>query len=209
VLRDLNGKPAGSPLSTMQPAGGSMSALQSASGLANNVSPVRPAQPGISPLMPANNGRFGVQPVNPAGQVQPATPNRLNLAPGTMMPQLGAQTQAYGNLLRRRAQFPGPTALNATPSSVGAPSSMPVLPATPSSVAPAGQQRLAQDQSRLQYLQNSGSGVDQIKNPVGRTFARIGDIAYSQVLPGAAAMTSGTTPHHNLLIQPATGSRGR
>jgi hypothetical protein len=199
VVRDLNGTPAGSPLSTMQPAGGSTSPLQPTSGLANNVSPVRPAQPGLSPLMPANNSRFGVQ---------PATPNRLNLGPSTITPQLNGQTQAYGNLLRQRAQYPGPTTLSATPSSVGGPSSAPLLPATASSVAPAGQQRLAQDQSRLQYLQNSGSGVDQIKNPVGRTLARIGDIAYSQVLPGAAAMTSGTTPHHNQLINRQLGVVG-
>ncbi len=208
VVRDLNGRPAGSSLSTMQPAGGSMSPLQSSSTLANNVSPVRPAQPGLSPLMPANSGRFGVQPVNPPGQVQPATPSRLNLGPGSLMPQLGAQTQAYGNLLQQRAQFPGPTTLSATPSSVGGPSSAPLLPATTSSVAPAGQQKLAQDQARLQYLQSSGSGIDQIKNPVGRTFARLGDIAYSSVLPNEAAMTPGTTPHHNVLINRQLGVVG-
>jgi hypothetical protein len=208
VIKDLNGTPAGSPLSMLQPAGGSMSPLQPASGSANNVLPVRPAQPGVSPIVPANTGRLGAQPVNPAGQVQPASPYRLNPGPSTITPQLNAQTLAYGNLLRQRAQYPGPTTLNATPSSVGAPSSMPLLPATPSSVAPAGQQRLTQDQARLQYLQNSGSGIDQIKNPVGRTFARIGDIAYSSVLPNEAAMTPGTTPHHNVLINRQLGVVG-
>jgi hypothetical protein len=211
VIRDLNGTAAGSPLSTMPAArsgvagaivaqlgGGSAAPLQTASGY--NVSPVRPAQSPYSSVMPVGAGGSGAMPVRGAAP--------LNLGPSTLAPQLNAQTQAYGNLMRMRAQNPGPTTLDSMPSRINGSSPMPVLPATASDIAPPGQQKLAQDQARLQYLQRSGSGIDQIKNPVGRGFARAGDIALRAVAPDIEPFVGGTEGHHQLLLDRQTGVVG-
>lgn len=65
--------------------------------------------------------------------------------------------------------------------------------------------QLAQDQAKLQQLQTSGSGVSQIKNPLLRGLARVGDVAGSIISPFAAAMIPGTTLHNQLLQQQQGG----
>lgn len=57
-----------------------------------------------------------------------------------------------------------------------------------------------QDQAQLRNLQTSGAGLNGIKNPVARGFARAGDIAASILLPHAAQYIPGTTAH-NLQLQ--------
>lgn len=86
----------------------------------------------------------------------------------------------------------------------------------------ATQARTLGDMNRLQYLTNSGSGVQQITHPVdangnptgqkpsllrrfGGVLARIGDTAESIVAPGVAALTPGTTLHHDLLLNQQAG----
>ena len=80
-----------------------------------------------------------------------------------------------------------------------------------------------QDQARRDYLIKSGSGIDQITHPVdasgnpvtgqhisllrrvGGVAARIGDVLESSLAPGAAVVTPGTTFHHNMMVNQATG----
>lgn len=137
---------------------------------------------------PANGG-YGatissdVQPVSRGVQpvVQAGMPQQVNPA------QVGPDTGGFAR--------PGGTT---TP--------MPVLPQSGTQVN--GPSQLDRDQSRLAYLTNSGSGIDQIKNPVGRTFARIGDIALGALAPGIAAAVPGTTLHHQQLLGQAQGIVG-
>jgi hypothetical protein len=60
--------------------------------------------------------------------------------------------------------------------------------------------QLDTDQARLNYLKNSGSGIDQIQNTVGRGFARAGDIALRLVAPGIEPLIGGTEGRHQLLL---------
>lgn len=62
------------------------------------------------------------------------------------------------------------------------------------------QLRTIRDQGELQRINDSGSGVSQIKNPFLRGLARIGDVAASVITPNAAAAIPGTTYHHNVLL---------
>ena len=113
VIRDLNGKPAGSPLSYLsasRPSFGAQGNQQASSlqpqvgpaplmaaGIGNgsyNVQPVRPAQSAVSPVQPI---RQGVQPIIPPGQPQPVQPQpyRPGDAPG------GPASTTYAGLRRR------------------------------------------------------------------------------------------------------------
>jgi hypothetical protein len=56
------------------------------------------------------------------------------------------------------------------------------------------------DQRRLNDTINSGSGVDQIHNGLGRGLARVADIAASVFAPRLAQALPGTTMHHEMLI---------
>ncbi len=88
---------------------------------------------------------------------------------------------------------------------------------------PISDPRLAADQSRLDVLRRSGSGIDQLTHPVdangnptgahvgighkiGAVLARIGDVAGSAFFPGIAEAIPGTTMHHNALIGQAQGN---
>lgn len=62
------------------------------------------------------------------------------------------------------------------------------------------------DQQRRSDLINSGSGVDQINNPLLRGIARAGDIAASVFAPRVAAALPGTTLHHNMMVDQATNN---
>jgi hypothetical protein len=228
TIRDMNGESLGTAprnaLPALRPAvtqalsarAGSWSAAQPQPGsqplvpagipvLPTGVSGVAPAS---APVMPANAGRFGVQPANPAGQVQPATPSRLNLGPSTISPQLNAQTQAYGGLLRQRAQYPGPTTLDAMPASPGNSSSMPLLPATASDIASPGEQKLAQDQQKLAQLQAAPYGGSQIKRPWLRDIVRGLDIAGSVATPGVMRFVPQSTIGHQVQVERQLGVVG-
>jgi len=68
--------------------------------------------------------------------------------------------------------------------------------------------QLDRDQARLAYLTNSGSGISQIKNPVGRAFARAGEFAETMIDPAAAAFTPGTGLNHQRLVGQQMGVVG-
>jgi hypothetical protein len=61
------------------------------------------------------------------------------------------------------------------------------------------QAQLGADQTDLQRLQDNGAGWRQVKNPVLRTLAGIGDVAGTILAPGVAAAVPGTTLHNRVL----------
>jgi hypothetical protein len=81
------------------------------------------------------------------------------------------------------------------PPSVAAPSSGPSM-----SVPKIGPQ-----QSELNRLETTGSGVSQIGNPVLRGIARVGDVLGSVFAPRIAGAIPGTTMHHNQLVTQQEG----
>jgi hypothetical protein len=85
-------------------------------------------------------------------------------------------------------------------------SANPMLPPT---AQPNVQSQLGADQAKLQQLQTTGSGASQIKNPIGRGFAKAGDIALSILTPNAAPLIPGTTAHNRLLQQHQAGIVGQ
>lgn len=56
------------------------------------------------------------------------------------------------------------------------------------------------NREKLDHLNATGAGVDQIKNPWARGFAKAGDIALSIVAPRIASFVPGTTLHHQGLV---------
>jgi hypothetical protein len=62
------------------------------------------------------------------------------------------------------------------------------------------QTRLLGDQGELQRLKDTGNGISQLKNPLLRGLARVGDVAESILAPGAAVYMPGTALHHQYLI---------
>lgn len=62
------------------------------------------------------------------------------------------------------------------------------------------EQAIERGQQERDRLIATGSGVSQIKNPLLRTLARIGDVAETAIIPGAAVATPGTELHHQSLI---------
>lgn len=113
------------------------------------------------------------------------------LGSGTPKPDTAAATPAYP---------PTPTTM-ATGSEVA-----PI--ARPNAVKPimTPDQRLAGDQSELDRLNRTGSGISQIHNPFVRTIARIGDIAGSAFFPGITSAIPGTELHHRGLVEDAQGN---
>lgn len=61
------------------------------------------------------------------------------------------------------------------------------------------------DTNELDRLKTTGSGISQIKNPVGRTLATIGNVAASLISPGLASRIPGTTEHHDQLVNNQEG----
>jgi hypothetical protein len=194
VVRDLNGNPAGSPLSTL-PA--------SRTGIAGAPNAAQPISQGLA--------QRALQPTQSAsGSIQPAQPS------GGLAGRLGQSAAAYNS-----SPAPAQYAASQTPVSTDPanpdpnaslrpggtnPGVMPVLGPSNTQVNPPSQ--LDRDQSRLNYLTNSGSGVSQIKNPWVRGAARIGDIGLSLIAPGAAALAPGTSFHHQVLVGQQQGIVG-
>lgn len=61
----------------------------------------------------------------------------------------------------------------------------------------------AANTAELHRLETSPSGIRQIKNPVGRTLATIGDVIASGFFPRVAAAIPGTQMHHQVLLNQA------
>lgn len=150
-------------------------------------------------------GGFAAHVANPA--------NIAALAP-SLVPQASITPQpkpdfwnANSNLLQPPAQ--GAPQQPATPPATQPQALPPVTPAQPQAT-PAQQPTTASwfqpsaqtqaDQAQLRNLQTSGPGASQIQNPIGRGFAKAGDIAASILLPHAAQFIPGTTAH-NLQLQ--------
>lgn len=62
------------------------------------------------------------------------------------------------------------------------------------------------DQTERNRLINTGSGVDQISNPLLRGIAKTADIVGSVFAPNLAQFIPGTTLHHQLLVNQATNN---
>lgn len=98
-------------------------------------------------------------------------------------------------------------------SSISMPSALPNTPAPtlpnvslrPPTSQDITSSRLLGDQTELKRLGESGSGISQIKNPVLRGAAKVGDTLESILLPGAAAFTPGTEMNHQRLLNQASG----
>lgn len=63
-----------------------------------------------------------------------------------------------------------------------------------------GDSQIVRDQTSLNNLRTTSSGVDQIHNPLLRGVAKIGDTALSIALPGLARKIPGTTERHDFLV---------
>lgn len=72
----------------------------------------------------------------------------------------------------------------------------------------AAQQRLDADRAQQQSLQQSGAGLNKIKNPFLRVAARVGDIAAPFILGRGAMAIPGTTAHNQYLQQQQAGRVG-
>jgi hypothetical protein len=90
------------------------------------------------------------------------------------------------------AQFGGVAPMASTPAPAAAAPT--AAPATDPLAAP--QAKLQTDQAELNRLQSTGSGASQIKNPLWRTVARIGDAAGTVLAPGVMSAIPGTTVHN-------------
>jgi hypothetical protein len=94
-------------------------------------------------------------------------------------------------------------------SSVGSTIARP-RPARTISASPINIDEIAADQNahqqELERMRKTGSGISQIKNPVGRTIARIGDIAGTALFPGITAQIPGTELHHQQLMSKEAGA---
>lgn len=77
--------------------------------------------------------------------------------------------------------------------------SQPAAPSKWADLVRSGQVKLGQDQGELQRLQQTGPGVNQIKNGFGRGVAKVADAIGTAVAPGLAARLPGTTMHNREL----------
>ena len=104
----------------------------------------------------------------------------------------------------------GQQSASAVPPEISAPLQMPAsaMPPIPTTAPPMvmNGHNLGTDQAELQRLQQTGPGVNQIQNPIGRGFAKAGDIALSVLAPNIATLVPGTTMH-NLVLQRQTQNR--
>jgi hypothetical protein len=74
----------------------------------------------------------------------------------------------------------------------------------------AGPQRgtIPGEEAETQRLISSGSGISQIRNPVGRGFAEAGNILGHTLVPGLMRQIPGTQEHHEQLINRSAGETG-
>ena len=143
--------------------------------------------------------------------------------PAPSLSRLGSPAGDNGQLLRRFSSPVDPVTLNGrTLQKLPVPGQSSTFPAPlmPSSAEVYTQNATNRElgaQQRLGYLQNAGSGIQQIAHPVDASgnptgghqglgwkllggLARAGDIALSLAAPGVEALTPGTEGHHQLLL---------
>jgi hypothetical protein len=65
--------------------------------------------------------------------------------------------------------------------------------------------RTLQDQSELNRLISTGSGIHQIKNPFLKGLAAVGDVAGATMFPGMERIIPGTYGHHGMLVNTQEG----
>lgn len=97
-----------------------------------------------------------------------------------------------------------PDAAPALGTTIGMPSTTPALVAPISPVVTRTPSQTDNDIAERNRLVSTGSGIDQIKNPLLKGLARAGDIAASVFAPNVAAFIPGTTLHHNMLVNQAS-----
>jgi hypothetical protein len=124
----------------------------------------------------------------------------MNAHSATSQPSpLNTQASPQSSALLPSQPMPAPPSMQA-PSSVTAP---PAMGAPPSSTSPAPKPALGTtegDTAERQRLLQTGSGIHQIKNPVLRGLASVGDTVGRIVAPGLEREIGGTEGHHNLLL---------
>jgi hypothetical protein len=147
-------------------------------------------------------------PVDLSGQSGPPmlpAPTMPNVIPG---PSLRDQVKDAQALQLRLDAIPAPSLgqldMSGTPTF-----SAPISPSVTmnrhvASSSNSGDSQLYRDQDTLNNFRTTGSGVDQIQNPLLRGIARVGDVLGSVFAPGLASAIPGTTLHHNLLVNQAT-----
>jgi hypothetical protein len=147
------------------------------------------------------------------GQSSPVTPVPTAAVPN--QPQGTPTQQRWQSILGSQTNKITPTAIQAATinaagpgaplSSVGS-TDMPNLGVKPlPSLGPAPRGTLPGDTNEYNRLVDTGSGISQIKNPVGRGFARAADIAETIFAPNIERITPGTAGNNQRLIALAGG----
>lgn len=147
--------------------------------------------PVVPQMDPQAMARMGFN--NPFAPPEPPPPS----------PSLGFQTWASDPRNAHKVQ-PSMTAANAPlqPNAGQQPSAAANPPQRTSPLMPPqipGQQQLTNDQTELQRLQQNGAGLNQIKNPLLRGLAKVGDIAAPFLVGRGAAAIPGTSAHNAYL----------
>jgi hypothetical protein len=187
VVRDLSGRPAGSPLSTM-PASTEQVQPAMDPNARTRVQQVNPAQLQASPAP----SPMGVQPVKP---YQPGVPLAQQQVQRVQAYNAGPGPAQYATSQTPVSTDPANPDPNASLRPGGTSPVQPVQPVgTPQQVNAPSQ--LDRDQAARDALVNRGSPVHNIGSPWLRAVAGIGDVALSAVAPGIAPLISGTTPNY-------------
>ena len=128
-------------------------------------------------------GGFNLLPAQTSNGPMPGP--RLQALPSQAPPELSKVPNLGGN-------GPLPDLGTAPAPNVGLPASAPAS-------------RLGADQTELTRLQQTGAGVDQIKSPWLRGFAKVGDVALQSIAPAIATAVPGTELHNRYLQSRAQG----
>jgi hypothetical protein len=204
LVRDMTGAPVASgprnAMTALRPAIAQTLSARMADGSQPGLQPVGGVAPAVRPSAPpavaqAASTSSSVQPYQPGVPLATQQAQRIqayNSGPGP------AQYAARISPVATDPNNPDPTASlrpagNPVMPAIAPGQAQPVNPPTP----------LDRAQARLAYLTRTGSGVSQIKNPVGRVAAGIADVAGTILAPGIAAAIPGTTLHHNVLLNQA------
>jgi hypothetical protein len=113
-------------------------------------------------------------------------------AKGKLMP-IGASPDGSASRTEASAEPPIKIARPGGPK----PLNVPMPDSTPLGMDP----QTKTDYDRYNAAKNSKAGIDNIKNPILRTLARVGDIAGTAMFPTVTANIPGTELHHKLQVQ--------
>lgn len=134
-------------------------------------------------LMPVSRERVGNDDVGFKPRENPLESGGKLMPAGASPDGLGSQTSAEPPV--KIARPGGPKPLN-----------VPMPESTPLGMDP----QTKTDYDRYNAAKNSKAGVENIKNPILRNLARVGDIAGTAFFPGITAQIPGTELHHKLDI---------